>query len=305
VRANDLYVEELESGALTRLTHDGSPTSINGTSDWVYEEEFDLRDAWRWSPDGRSIAFWHFDSSGVPLYTLINTTDALYPTLTTIPYPKAGQTNSAVKVGVISAAGGEPRWIDLPGDARMNYVPRMEWSEQGLLLQQMDRRQQHDTVFVADPAAGTARVLFREESPGSWLDVVDDWRFLRDGSLLWISERDGWRHAWSFSREGEWRCLTPGEYDLTAVVGVDEANGCLYVQASPEDAARRYLYRVPLAGGPAVRVTPVGQPGTHTYDLAPGGVLALHTRSTSWRCRATPWCARSRRTWSSRGGSQS
>jgi len=281
VRQNDLYVEDLASGALTRLTHDGSPTSINGTSDWVYEEEFDLRDGWRWSPDGQSIAFWHFDSSGVPLYTLINTTAALYPLLSTIPYPKAGQSNSAVRIGVVAATGGAPRWIELPGDPREHYVPRMEWvpGSDELVLQQMDRRQQRNVVWLADAASGTAREFFRDQAPGAWLDVVDDWQWLGDGSLLWISERDGWRQAWSVARTGAWRCLTPGAYDLTALVGLDAARGWLYLQASPEDATRRFLYRVALADGRAERVTPADQPGTHVYDLAPGADFALHTCS--------------------------
>jgi len=281
VREHDLYVEELGKGTLTRLTRDGSATQINGTSDWVYEEEFDLRDAWRWSPDGKSIAFWHFDSTDVPQYVLVNTTDALYPTLTSLPYPKAGQTNSAVKVGVIPAAGGEPRWIELPGDPRQDYVPRMEWvpGTSELMLQQMDRRQQRNTVWLADAATGKAREFFGEKSD-AWLDVVDDWTWLADGSLLWISERDGWRHAWSVTRAGDWRCLTAGDFDLTAIVGLDEARGSLYFQASPDDATRRYLYRAPLGGGPVARVTPEGQAGTHTYDLAPGGSFAFHTFST-------------------------
>jgi dipeptidyl-peptidase-4 len=281
VRANDLWVADLASGAITRLTNDGSARSINGTSDWVYEEEFDVRDAWRWSPDGRSIAFWHFDSSGVPLYTLVNTTDSLYPTLTTIPYPKAGQTNSAVKVGVIDAAGGEPRWVELPGDPRQNYVPRMEWipGTNELVLQQMDRRQQKNIVWRVDAASARARELFTESEPTAWVDVVDDWRWLPGGELLWLSERDGWRHAWAV-KDGKWRCLTPGDYDLTAVFGVDEARGFLYFQASPEDAARRYLFRAPLVGGGAQRMTPASQPGAHTYDLAPGASYALHTIST-------------------------
>ena len=285
VRANDLWVEDLASGAVTRLTSDGSTFSINGTSDWVYEEELDLRDAWRWSPDGKRIAFWHFDSSGVPLYTLVNTTDQLYPKLTPIPYPKAGQTNSAVKVGVIDAAGGEPRWIELPGDPRQNYVPRMEWipGTNELLVQQLDRRQQNLTVWRADAASGVAKKWFTDGQPTAWVDAVDEWQWLPGGELLWISERDGWRHAWAV--EGEtWRCLTPGDYDLTAVFGVDGARKVLYFQASPEDATRRYLYVAPLEGGRADRVTPENQPGTHTYDLAPGGSFALHT--TSWLDRA-------------------
>jgi len=281
VRANDLYVEDLASGAITRLTSDGSATSINGTSDWVYEEEFDLRDAWRWSPDGARIAFWHFDSSGVPLYLLVNDTDSLYPKLTPIPYPKAGQTNSAVKVGVIEVGGDGPTtWIELSGDPREHYMPRMEWipGTNELVIQQMDRRQQKNIVWRVDAASGVARPWFSEADSSAWLDVVDDWRWLPGGELLWISERDGWRHAWSVAGE-EWRCLTPGDYDLTAVCGVDEGRGWLYVQASPDDATRRYLYRVPLAGGAPERVTPPDQLGTHTYELAPGASFAVHTAS--------------------------
>jgi len=282
VRGNDLYVEDLQSGALTRLTRDGSPTSINGTSDWVYEEEFDVRDGWRWSTDGKSLAFWHFDSSGVPLYTLVNTTVALYPQLTTLPYPKAGQTNSAATIGVVAATGGEVRWVELPGDPRQMYVPRMEWipGADELLVQQMDRRQQTNVVWRVDATSGKAREFFRESEPTAWLDVVDDWRWLQSGEFLWLSERDGWRHAWAVNPAGRWRCITPGDYDLTQVVGVDEAHGALYVQASPDDATRRYLYRVPLSGGKPERLTPLDQPGTHTYDLAPGAGFALHTRST-------------------------
>jgi len=280
VSGNDLWVEVVASGAQTRLTHDGSPTSINGTSDWVYEEEFDLRDGFRWSPDSLEIAFWHFDSTGVPLYTLVNASDSLYPTLTTIPYPKAGQTNSAVKVGVIAASGGEPRWLELPGDPRQMYVPRMEWVEASgeLVVQQMDRRQQENTVWLVARDTLTPKELLREREPKAWLDVVDDWRWLPGGELFWISERDGWRHAWSVSRAGEWRCLTPGEFDLQGIVGLEE--GWLYYLASLDDSVRKYLYRVPLAGGVAERLTPADQPGSHTYDLAPGGKFALHTRST-------------------------
>ncbi|MEZ5284827.1 MAG: DPP IV N-terminal domain-containing protein, partial [Vicinamibacterales bacterium] len=118
VRANDVYVERLADGKVTRLTSDGSETTINGTSDWVYEEELGLRDAFRWSPDGRSIAYWQFDSTGVGVFSLINDTDTLYPVVTRIPYPKAGSTNSAVRIGVVPSGGGRTRWIKTPGDPR-------------------------------------------------------------------------------------------------------------------------------------------------------------------------------------------
>src|SRR5262245_36960282 len=121
VKSNDIYVERLDTGAITRLTKDGSPTTINGTSDWVYEEELNIRDGFRWSPDGRHIAYWQFDSTGVGTLSLIDDTTMLYPTVTKIPYPKAGTTNSAVRIGVVPTDGGNTTWMQLPGDSRQNY----------------------------------------------------------------------------------------------------------------------------------------------------------------------------------------
>ena len=127
VRGNNLYVERLDDGDVTQLTTDGSETTINGTSDWVYEEELGVRDGFRWSPDGRHIAYWQFDTTGVGIFSLINNTDTLYPVITRIPYPKAGTTNSAVRIGVVDVedarhpldedAGRSAR--HLPGAARV------------------------------------------------------------------------------------------------------------------------------------------------------------------------------------------
>ena len=284
VQANDLYVEDLKSGARTRLTSDGSETIVNGTSDWVYEEELDVRDGFRWSPDGADIAFWHFDSSGVETMTLVNDTDTFYPAARTFRYPKAGTPNSAVTLGIVSAAGGEPRWVELPGDPRETYVARMEWvAETGeLIVQQLNRLQNRNDVWLVDAATGTARAFFHDEDE-AWLDVVDDWRWLPGGGeLLWVSERDGWRHLWAVSREsGEMRLLTPGEFDVLGVDGIDEARGLVYFGASPDDATQRFLYRVPLEGGvEPVRVTPASLRGTSTYDVAPDAELAFFTRTT-------------------------
>jgi dipeptidyl-peptidase-4 len=126
VRQNNIYVEHLSDRRITPLTTDGSETTINGTSDWVYEEELDVRDGFRWSPDGTRIAYWQFDTTGVGTFTLINNTDALYPTLVRFPYPKVGTTNSAARIGVVDAAGGETRWMQTPGDPRNTYLARVE-----------------------------------------------------------------------------------------------------------------------------------------------------------------------------------
>ncbi len=285
VQESDLYVESLEDGDLTRLTSDGSSTSINGTSDWVYEEEFKLRDGFRWSPDGTRIAFWHFDATGIGQFPLINNTDTTYPVVTWISYPKVGTTNSAVKIGIVSASGGDPRWVQVPGeDSRAYYLPRMEWVAAGeLLIQQMDRRQQSTDLWLADARTGETRRLLRDEDD-AWLDIVDEWRWLPGGDeLLWISEKDGWRHLWSVPRKGgPMRLLTPGSFDILSVEGLDDKK--VFFVASPDDAVRRYLYAAPLDGSRAPeRITPAGQPGTHAYDISPDGRFAFHTFSTMER----------------------
>ena len=128
VRENNIYVEKLSDGGITQLTTDGSAHLVNGTFDWVYEEELFCRDGFRWSPDGKQIAYWQLNSEGVKEMKLINNTAALYPVITSFPYPKAGETNSAARVGVVNASGGATRWFDVPGDPRNNYLPRMEWA---------------------------------------------------------------------------------------------------------------------------------------------------------------------------------
>jgi dipeptidyl-peptidase 4 len=285
VHEGDLFVEAAADGAITRLTTDGSATIVNGTSDWVYEEEFEVRDGFRWSPDGRSIAFWHFDTSEVGRFPLVNNTDTTYPVVTWIAYPKAGTKNSSVRLGIVDAAGGAPRWVQVPGEARDLYLPRMEWVPQTgeLMLQRMNRLQNTNEVWLADPRTGQTKRLLADRDD-AWLDVVDAWRWLPGGQeLLWVSERDGWRHAWAAPRDGgAMRLLTPGAFDVVEVEGVGE--GGLYFSASPDDATRRYLYRVPLDGRrPPARITPQNLRGSHSYDVAPDGRFAFHTWSTADR----------------------
>ncbi len=290
VQGNDLWVEDLASGKVTRLTSDGGPTMINGTADWVYEEEFGIRDGFRWSPDGRDIAFWHFDASGIGDFQLINDTDTLYPVVTHIPYPKVGTTNSAVKVGIVSAAGGAPRWVELPGDPRNTYVARMEYVDFSgeVVIQQLNRLQNANDVWLVNPATGQPRKMLHDEDR-AWLDVVESWQWLPAKELLWISEKHGWRHAYAAPRDGtDWRLVTPGNFDIVSVEGVDDRNEFLYFIASPTDATRRYLYRARLDGrGTPERVTPAGQAGTHDYKISPDGKYAVHTFSTIDRPTAT------------------
>jgi dipeptidyl-peptidase-4 len=282
VRANDIYVEYIESGAITRLTSDGSETTINGTSDWVYEEELGVRDGFRWSPDGAHIAYWQFDTTGVGIFTLINNTDTLYPIVTRIPYPKVGTTNSAVRIGVVDVVSRSTQWMKTPGDPRDTYLARLEWRDaETLAIQQLNRLQNQNDLLVADARTGEVRRVFRDGS-ATWVEVMDDVPWIDQGrAFLWLSERDGWQHVYRVSRDGgEPTLLTRFEADVTELAGVDEARGLVYVMASPENATQRYLYRARLDGsGSPERVTPVSQPGTHSYDVTPGGRLAFHTYS--------------------------
>jgi dipeptidyl-peptidase 4 len=284
VQANDLWVEDLASRKITRLTSDGNATTINGTSDWVYEEEFEVRDGFRWSPNGQDIAFWHFDATGIGEFSLINDTDTTYPVVTRLPYPTAGTTNSAVKIGIVSVAGGAaPRWVELPGDPRQMYVPRMEYVDftGEVVLQQMNRLQNTNDVWLVDPATAKARKMLHDDDR-AWLDVVESWQWLPNKELLWISEGHGWRHAYAAPRDGSnWRLLTPGDFDVETVEGVDAAGEYLYFIASPTDPTRRYLYRARVDGrGTPQRITPANQAGTHSYDISPDGRFAIHTVST-------------------------
>jgi len=281
VREGDLYVEPVAGGPIVRLTTGADSLHVNGMTDWVYEEEFGLQDGFRWSPDGARIAFWHFDMTGVGTFRLINDTDSLYPIVTPIQYPKVGTTNSAVRIGVISAGGGAPVWVDLSGNPRDRYLPRIEWAGvDTVMVERMNRLQNTNDVMLADARTGTAATVFTDRNE-AWVDVFDPFVWLAGGrEFLWLSERDGWRHAYRVSRDGrQVTLITPGEYDVVSIEGVDQSGGWLYFIASPDNATQRYLYRVGLSGGPAQQVTPGGQPGTHGYDIAPSGRWAFHTYS--------------------------
>jgi len=278
---NNIYAEDLATGRTTQLTFDGAEDIINGTSDWVNEEEFSIRDGFRWSPDSRSIAFWQFDTHGVPVFTMINNTDTLYPKVTTFKHPKPGQVNSAVRVAVVPASGGAPVWIKTPGDPRNAYIARLEWAgnSREVILQHLNRPQNTLTVFLGDAATGEVRPVFTDTDE-TWVEIMEDFVWLDGGrSLLWLSERDGWQHAYRVSRDGRGvKLLTPGDYDVLSVDAVDERGGWLYVTASPADATKRSLFRVRLDGKSApVLVGPAGQTGVHRYDISPSARWAFHT----------------------------
>ena len=286
VRENNLYVEDIAGGAITALTTDGSRTLINGTFDWVYEEELMnyYADGWRWSPDGRSIAYWQLNADQVRDFSLINNTDSLYSRVIPVQYPKAGQANSAARVGMVSSSGGATRWLELPGDPRNHYIARMDWAANSdeVVLQRLNRLQNTNEVILGDARSGKVRTVLTERD-STWVDLTDNLAWLNGGkSFLWVSERDGWNHVYVVSREGKSvRLVTRGDYDVATVLGADEKDGWLYYVASPEQPTQRYLFRTRLDGkGKAERLSPSKEPGTHAYDRAPSFRYALETYSS-------------------------
>lgn len=288
---NNLYLQQLDSLELTQLTHDGSSEVINGTGDWVNEEELDIRDGFRWSPDGKAIAYWQFDTREVPRFTMLDNTSEKYPRVIEFAYPKVGESNSASRVGVVTLSDRRTTWISLnaanPKDQRLddpreNYVARMDWMPDSsqLILQRFNRLQNQNHVFLADVAGWSGRQVLTETEE-TWLENENPLRWLKAGEeFLWVSERDGWRHAYRAQiGDGKVTLITDGKFDVIDIEAIDTERGWLYFAASPEQATQRYLYKVALSGGDAERVSPIEQEGWHTYNIAPSGQFAIHTYS--------------------------
>jgi len=297
VRGNNVYAEDLVSKKITKLTSDGSDTVINGTSDWVNEEEFDIRDGFRWSPDSQRIAFWQFNTSGVRTYTLIYDLgeprgeivtgipypgDLPYPHMLRYPYPLTGTPNSLVRVGSVKASGGKVAWMQTPGNSADSYLPRMNWADAGhLLLQHMNRLQNRNEFLLADAVTGASRQILLEEDR-AWVDLNEEVLFINQNrEFLLLSERDGWRHLFRVALDsGKATLVTRGNFDVVSLARLTPDEKWMYFIASPDNATQRYLYRAPLDGSAdPERLTPA-QPGTHSYTVSPSGDYAFHDFSS-------------------------
>jgi dipeptidyl-peptidase 4 len=275
VRDNNLYVSDLATGTETALTRDGSETVINGTTDWVYEEELGLSDAFRWSPDGKRIAFWRFDQAPVPQFPLVDQL-ALYPRVNLLRYPKAGEPNSRVQLGVIDlSAGNAIKWLDV-GSGNDQYLARMEWvGSDSVVVQRLPRRQNSVDVLMVSATTGTPRLVMTDRD-SAYVDIEGgELRFVNDGRrFLWLSDRTGWRQLFLYGRDGKIvRQLSRDGMDVLSVVAVDERVGWVYFSAAAPTPVERNVYRVKIGGGLPERVTP--ERGAHTFSVAPGARLAV------------------------------
>lgn len=298
---HNMYVEELATHRIKQLTKDGTDRIINGTFDWVYEEEFGARDGFRWSADSKKIAFWQVDARSIRNFLMINNTDSIYPYTIPVEYPVVGQTPSAVKIGVINTDNDKITWMQIPGDNREHYLPRMEWaSNDQVVVQQLDRKQQVSTLFLANASTGTAHPFYKEQSD-TWVDIKSRWHednpigwdFIEQGkAFLWVTEKDGWRHIYRVDMEGHEKLITKGDYDILDLLTVNEKEGYVYFMASPDNATQNYLYRTQLNGsGKAERVSPAEEQGIHSYNISPNGKYAEHSFSNANTFPIKDWVA--------------
>lgn len=290
VSEHNLFTEDLGTGLVKQLTFDGSKKLINGTFDWAYEEEFDCRDGFRWSPDSRTIAYWQIDATKIKNYDMLNTTDSIYPFVVPVEYPVAGEDPSSCKVGVVDISTGKIRWINTPGDAVQHYITRMEWVNNNpneLIMEQLNRAQNESRIIVANVSNGTTRII-HEEHDKAWIDGKArwnggdpvGWEWINKGKdFVWVSEKDGWRHLYKIDQDGREKLITKGNYDVISLELIDEAGGYIYFAASPDNATQKYLYKVKMSGGAAERVTPADEQGTNNYEISPNGKIALHNFS--------------------------
>lgn len=296
VKQGDIFLEDLRSTTPKALTSKSRPEQINGTFDWVYEEELDLRDGFRWSPNGQYIAYWQMDTSGMRNFPLVNTKAGLYPEVQLIPWPKVGEINPSARLKVIDWKGREAFDINVPGDSRDNYIARVEWRPNStqLLIQQLNRRQNTLRVFLvemqnngAGSGTRTPSELFVEKDD-AWVDIHDELFWTSDAKqFTWLSERDGWRHIYLAGVDGTLKQVTSGKFDVMKLVALvltptqaDPNAGVIYFSASPEKPTETYLYSINLDGSCLTRVSPANQQGSHGYVISADGKAALHTFSS-------------------------
>ena len=288
----NIYIEDLKTNSVKQLTSsNGTKKLINGTFDWVYEEEFGCRDGFLFNDSGTKIAFWQIDANQVRDFFMINNTDSIYSYTIPVEYPKVGEDLSPARIGVIDLATDKISWIKIPGESNKFYLPRMTWlpNKDELMIQQLNRKQNHSKIFIADSESGQSRLLM-EETDDAWVDlrsswpyqVQAGWKFINNGKeFLYTTEKDGWSHIYRFNIKNKKEYLvTKGSYDVVRPLAYDEQNKEVYFIASPENPTERYLYKTSVKGnGKLQRVTPLNLEGSHNYQISTKAKYAFHSFS--------------------------
>ena len=271
-RAHDLYVLEIESKKVTRLTNSGSDTLLNAELDWVYPEELDLGTAHWWSPDSRHIAYLQLDTHLEPIFpqvSLLNSRGLLEPER----YPKAGDPNAETRLGVVDVNGGETKWMNL-GEPRDSLIARVTWlpDSSAVTAMRLNRIQNNLDLMRADISNGDADVLLHESDP-YWINVQDEPHFLKNGKgFIWESERGegGFRHFYFYGMDGKVKHqITKGDWVVQRLMAVDEFSGRIFYMSNEGSPVESHLYEVDLNGRHAARLT--AATGVHGVSVSPHG----------------------------------
>jgi dipeptidyl-peptidase-4 len=292
VRDNNLFAVDVATQRERALTTDGSENVLNGKLDWVYQEEIYGRGGYRafwWSPDSARLAFLRLDEHAVPRYTLVNDIST-HPDVEQWPYPKAGDSNPTVKLGVASVAGGAARFVDLDRYAPVEFlIANVAWTPDSkqVVFQVQDREQTWLDLNLATAGNGAVKTLFREttkafvdpDTSGGGLGPT----WLKDGGFLWLSERTGFKHLYRYDADGTLQgAVTSGRWEIRELHGVDEGRGLVYFSATERSPIGPDVYRIKLDGSALTRLTE--RRGTHRASFNPGFTLFLD----SWSAAMTP-----------------
>lgn len=268
VRNHNIYVVDLKSGKETAITTDGTQNILNGEFDWVYEEEFGLADAWRWSPDGREIAFWQLNQTREKVYHLIDEMGE-YNTVFDLKYPKVGEQNAVVKIGVADLESGKTTWMDIGSNDDI-YVPRIFWTNSsGLLaIMRLNRLQNNLELLMANANTGKSKTVITD-SNNTWVDVRHDIIFLKQSNqIVWTSEMSGYNHAYLYDYNGKLiNQITNGNWEVSSVDGVDENSGWVYLTGKKDSPIQQNLYRVKLDGSDFQKIS--GEHGWYNANYSP------------------------------------
>jgi dipeptidyl-peptidase-4 len=290
-KGGDLHVYDPNTRQARQITDSGTDSIWNGVYDWVYEEEFGLVQAWEWSPDSRNIAYWQTTVANTPTIQITDWSGQ-YPEWTVMPYPKVGQPNSSVRIGVVDVASGQTRWMDV-GIADEHYVPRIYWTSDPntLAVVTLNRAQNHLQLHFFDVRSGQRRLVMEERSE-AWIDVFDFFAnilhyfyFPEDvDEFFWISDRDGYNHLYRYSYDGELlNQVTTGEWVVTRVEGIDPESETIYYTGTEETPLERHLYAIDFDGRNKRKLTV--EAGNHSIDMSPSTEFYLDTWSSTSRPR--------------------
>ena len=289
-RNGEMYVFDLNTAEETQLTFDAEENFYNGRFGWVYEEEFGQVQAWKWSHDSRYIAYWQSDERHVQRFVSTDF-EGSYPEYTDIPYPKVGEENPYVRIGVIEVQSGEKKWMDI--DLNDGLIPRIYWtSNQGeLAVVKMNRQQNHLDLYFYDAETGRGTPVMEENSSDGWIDIydffagIDDYFFFPEDrdEFFWISDRDGFKHIYRYGYDGELiNQVTSGDWEVTNVHAVNSGQNRIYYESTEVSPLERHLYSIGFDGSGKRQYS--DEPGRHSFDMGPNGRFYLD----SWSNTNTP-----------------